>query len=833
MGEKEKVEGMLSPYRVLDLTDEKGLLCGKLLGDLGADVIKIERPGGDPARNIGPFYHDEVDPEKSLFWFAYNTSKRGITLDIETTDGQEVFKKLVESADFVIESFPPGYMDRLGLDYSSLEKVNPGIIVVSISPFGQTGPYKDYKAPDIVAWAMGGQMYPWGDADRPPVRISHHSQAYLHAAGEAAVGAMMALHHREITGVGQHVDVSIQESVVQVTFLVTASWDMMKMNLQRGAMTAAITINITRMWSCKDGYVIWYYFAGTTVKHLNLPLIKWMDEEGMADDFLKGFDWDTFDFMTATQETIDRLEEPTRKFFMSHTKAELFEGALKHGVILYPVSTTKDILENAQLAARGYWVELEHPELGTTIAYPGAFARTSELPPRVSRRAPLIGEHNREVYEQESGLSKEELLTLRQAKGNPASPGTKSQQENPEKKLLEGIKVVDFSWNIAVPLVTKSFADYGAEVIKIESQSRPDQHRLAGPFKDGIVDMNRAGSFAQYHTSELDISLNLAHPKGVEIARRFVARADIVVENFAGGVIERLGLGYEELKEIKPDIIMLGSCMMGHTGPHATHPGFGTHLTALSGFNHITGWPDREPAWLAFYTDYIAPHFNALTILAALDYRRRTGKGQYIDMSQYENGAQFLSPLILDYAVNQRVANRIGNRSAGAAPHGAYRCRGEDRWCAIAVFTEEEWQSFSRVIDNPAWTGSSRFATLQARKENEDELDRLVEEWTINHPAEEVMTVMQSAGVAAGALETGEDLLEHDPQLRHRHFFRELDHPEIGKYYAWGPAFVLSKSPCELRRAPLLGEHNEYALKELLGMSDEEIAELVIEGVFE
>ena len=345
--------------------------------------------------------------------------------------------------------------------------------------------------------------------------------------------------------------------------------------------------------------------------------------------------------------------------------------------------------------------------------------------------------------------------------------------------------------------------------------------------------MNRAGSFAQYHTSELNIAINLAHPKGVEIAKRFVARADIVVENFAGGVIERIGLGYEELKKVKPDIIMLGSCMLGHSGPHYTHPGFGTHLTALSGFSHIAGWPDREPGWLAFYTDYIAPHFNALAILAALDYRRRTGKGQYIDMSQYENGAHFLAPLILDYVVNQRVDNRLGNRADYAAPHGAYRCRGEDRWCAIAVSTDEEWQSFCRVMANPAWVSDQRFATFSARKDNEDELDRLVEAWTINRPAEEVMNLMQASGVPAGVVETGEDLLEHDPQLKHRHFFWELDHPEIDKYRAWGPAFIMSKSSCELRRAAVLGEHNEYILKEILGMSDEEIAGLVIEGAIE
>jgi len=822
MREKNSVEGMLSPYRVLDLTDEKGLLCGKLLGDLGADVIKIERPGGDPARNIGPFYHDEVDPEKSLFWFAFNTSKRGITLDIETTDGQEVFKRLVKSADFVMESFPPGYMDRLGLGYSALEKINPRVITVSITSFGQTGPYKDYKAPDIVAWAMGGQMYPWGSADRPPVRISHHSQAYLHAAGEAAAGAMVALYYRQMTGEGQHVDVSVQESVVRVTYQITAAWDMMKINQQRGG-ALLLNINMRRLWPCKDGYIIWFYWGGLNAKRFNLPLIEWMDSEGMADDYLKGFDWGTFDLATTTQDVIDGLEEPTVKFFMRYTKAELLEEALKRRIILYPMATTADIRESVQLAARGFWVEVEHPELGTTITYPGALAHTSEAPPRISRRAPLVGEHNQEVYE-ELALSSEEPFV---------SKPQKSKRENLERKALEGIKVVDFTWAIAGPLATKTLADYGAEVIKIESVSRPDPHRTAAHYKDGIPGVNRRGQFNQDGTGKLSVALNLAHPKGVEIAKRFIARADIVVENFAGGVMKRMGLGYEELKKVKPDIIMLSSCMQGQTGPFATHPGFGFHLAALSGFYHITGWPDREPPYLGPYTDFINPHFNVLVILAALDYRRRTGKGQYIDMSQYENGAHFLAPLILDYVVNQRVANRVGNRCPYAVPHNAYRCRGDDRWCAIAVFTDEEWESFSKVIGNPAWTSEPKFSTLLARKENEEELDKLVEEWTINYSAEEVMHMMQVAGVAAGVLETGKDLLEHDPQLAHRHFFWELDHPEIGKHYAPGPSFVLSKAPYELQRAPLLSEHNEYALKEILGMSDEEIAELVVEEVLE
>jgi len=833
MVEPGESEGLISPYRVLDLTDEKGLICGKILGDLGADVIKIEKPGGDPARNIGPFYHDEVHPEKSLFWWAFNTSKRGIILDIETPDGQETFEKLVRTADFVVESFPPGFLDGLGLGYSALEKINPGIIMVSITPFGQTGPYQDYKAPDIVAWAMGGQMYQYGDVDRPPIRISHHAQSYLHAGAEAAAGAMMALNYRQNTGKGQQVDVSIQDCIARILTEKRhiAAWDMLKINQWRGEQQQGV--RGTRIWPCKDGLVVWIYFFGPQGKAWNLPLVHWMEEEGMADEFISNFDWDSFDLTTMFQASgdneeaiaqllavMERLSVPTCRFFLSHTKAELLEGAVQHRAMLYPIATVADILESVQLSARQFWVNLEHPELGTVIAYPGSFAHASATPPSIQRRAPLIGEHNHEVLAELDSLIK--------------IPSSKPAQKGPPKRVLDNLRVLDFGWAWTGPLTAKTLCDYGAEVIKVEGRSRPDIHRVsAPPFKDNIPGLDRSGTFNQDNTGKLSIALNLSHPKAVQIIKKLVTRTDIVIENYAGGVLTRLGLGYNELRKLKPDIIMLSSCMQGQTGPHSTHPGYGLHLTSLAGFSHIAGWPDREPAWLSAYTDFPAPRFNVAILLAALDYRRRTGKGQYIDMSQFENAIHYLAPLILDYTVNGRVANREGNRYAYAAPHNAYRCRGDDRWCAIAIFTDEEWQSFCRVIGNPDWTDDPRFKNMSARKENEDELDKLVEEWTINQTAEEIMSMMQAAGIGAGVLQTAEDLLEHDPQLRHRQLYRELEHPEIGTHRAPGPAFQLSKCPYEVRRSPLLGEHNEYILRDVLNLPDEEIAELVIEGVIE
>ncbi len=409
---EEKTEGMLSPYRVLDLTDEKGLQCGKLMGDMGADVIKVERPGGDPARLIGPFFHDEVDPEKSLFWFAYNASKRGITLDIETTEGKKIFKKLVKSADFIIESFAPGYMAKLGLGYKALDKIKPGLIMVSISPFGQTGPYRDLKTSDIVLRALGGRLYSVGDYDRPPVRISHHSQLYLQAGVEGAMAAVMALYHRQMTGEGQYIDLSIQAAAAQPS---DVSWDTRKVVPVRSGQVA--NVYIQRVWKCKDGIVNWVYMPySTNSPSRNNDFVKWLDSEGMADDFLKNFDWTTFDYTTVTQETMNRLAEPTGRFFQSHTKVELLEGAVKHRIFFYPQFTTMNILESEQLAARDFWVNLEHPELGTSLRYPGAFAKLSETPIRMQRRAPLIGEHNEEIYGKELGMSHQEIQALKKAK---------------------------------------------------------------------------------------------------------------------------------------------------------------------------------------------------------------------------------------------------------------------------------------------------------------------------------------------------------------------------------------------------------------------------------
>jgi len=413
MSENKTNSLILQGYRVLDLTDAKGFLCGRILGDMGCDVIKIEKPGGDPSRGIGPFYRDIPDPEKSLYWFTYNANKRGITLNLESNDGQKIFKKLVERAHFVIESFPPGHMDNLGIGYFSLSQINPAIILTSITPFGQTGPYSHYKASDIVEMGMCGLMYLCGDPDRPPVRISF-PQAYLHAGADAVVGTLMAHYYRESSGQGQWVDVSVQQSTYMGTMNAPPFWELERRILKRaGIRRTGLTAGTLQrqIWECRDGYVNMPVYGGEVGIRTNRALAKWMDEEGMADDFLRQIDWDHFDMAKVDQETWDNMEGLMQRFFLNHTKEELYNKGLALGAMIYPVSSPQDIAVSLQLQARKYWVQVEHPELRETITYPGVAVKASLTPLGIRRRAPLIGEHNQEIYK-ELGLSEEEIANL-------------------------------------------------------------------------------------------------------------------------------------------------------------------------------------------------------------------------------------------------------------------------------------------------------------------------------------------------------------------------------------------------------------------------------------
>jgi benzylsuccinate CoA-transferase BbsF subunit len=402
-----------------------------------------------------------------------------------------------------------------------------------------------------------------------------------------------------------------------------------------------------------------------------------------------------------------------------------------------------------------------------------------------------------------------------------------------EEKILDGIRIVDFSWIFTGPLVTKFMGDYGAEVIKIESPARPDDVRAIGPYRNDLPGVNRSCLFALYNSSKYGMTLNLRKPESVEIAKKLIAKSDIVVESYRAGVIEKLGLGYETLRRIKPDIIMLSCTIYGQTGPASVQAMLGTFFQSEASITHFIGWPDRAPVVVPNpYTDYHAPWMGLSAVLSALDYRRRTGRGQHIDLTQIESTPHFLGPVMMDFIVNRREQSRSGNRSSHAAPHGVFRCRGDDRWCAVAVHTDEEWSGFCKALGRPDWAEDKKFSTLTGRKQNEDELETLIAQYTVHRAAEEIVEALRNEGVAASIVQNGQDLMEKDAQLRYRGAFLEKDHPEMGKCTLQQPPYRFSESAPDLKRPPCLGEHTETICTQLLGLSDEEFVRLSADGVF-
>ena len=408
---------LLAPYRVLDLTDERGLLCGKILGDLGADVLQVEPPGGSPARRVGPFYADDPAPGNSLYWWAYSTNKRGVTLNLEHSDGRALFQRLASTADFVIESFDPGYLESIGLGYSRLSEFNPRIVMVSITAFGQDGPYAGYQASDITGMALGGFMHLTGDPDRAPLRPSF-PHFYLHGSAAGAAAAMLAHTHRALTGQGQYVDVSCQQAVARTLAHAPQIWDIEGAVLQRmGVYRQTSGDNRVRInWPCADGYVN-YMLQGGGVAHSTRALFQWMEEDGFDVEELQAFNWEEMGYGRITPEVMDTVVGPMAAFFERHTREELTLGSVERRVLLFPVATPSDLRRHPQLEARDYFTPLEHPDLEAVVDFPGAFIKSGDgsSVAALRRRAPQIGEHNVEIYGGELGLSASDLESLRRA----------------------------------------------------------------------------------------------------------------------------------------------------------------------------------------------------------------------------------------------------------------------------------------------------------------------------------------------------------------------------------------------------------------------------------
>ena len=410
---------MLSPYRVLDLTTERGLLCGQMLGDMGADVIKVEPPGGSSARQLGPFYKDQPHPDRSLYWWAYNRNKRSITLDIERDEGRDLLRRLAERADFLIESHNPGYLSQRHLGFADLSKVNPALIYVSITPFGQDGPKATYADSDLIIMAAGGPLILAGDEDRPPVRLSI-PQAYLHASADAAVGALAAHHERTRSGLGQHIDVAAVQSVAMATQSNILAVPLRSPEIHRmsgGVKVGALDIPL--VWPAKDGFVAMTFLFGSALGVFTAKLMRFVCEEGFCDEATRDKDWIAYgEQLFSGAEPLsefERIKELVRDFTRSRTKAELLDLAVERGFLITPVTTIAEVVESPQFTSRDYFQNVAHPELGESFLYPGPFAKFSATPLEYRFRPPTVGEHNSAIYRDELGLSDREIMELTRA----------------------------------------------------------------------------------------------------------------------------------------------------------------------------------------------------------------------------------------------------------------------------------------------------------------------------------------------------------------------------------------------------------------------------------
>jgi len=798
-------EGALTEYRVLDLADSKGAYCAKLLADLGADVIKVEGPEGDPGRRIPPFAGDVPHTEKSLYFLYRNANKRGITLDLETGEGRATLKSLVKTADVLVENSPPGYMAGLGLGYPVLREINPGLVMASITEFGQGGPYRDYKGSNLVNFALSGTMINSGFPGKTPCMMPG-TPAYDGASLVVAISILAALYSRTASVAGQYIDISVHEasriglypwSVPNYSYNLNPGWGPPTLETRLGP-------SVYPIYPCKDGFIRVATLAprqwDALVRVLGSPEVLLMPE------------WRELLYRMGNA---DDLYAIMLEFTTKYTMLELFEAGHREGVPIAPILNIKDFVDNPQTKARKFFVEVNHPIAGKAL-YPGPPYRWSVTPAGIRRPAPRLGEHNEKMSWQ--GHASPRVNQMAKVGEDKASP-----------LPLNGIRVLSFGTGAVVPDCGKILGELGADVIKIESKENLDTMRTIG------LDINNVAQFNESNRNKRSFGVNLKMERGREIVKRLIKMTDILAENFRGGVMKAFGLDYESVRRINPEIIYLSSQGFGGGGPYSDFQAYGPLLCATCGMLSI--WAHSDDPYpvgtSGTFPDHTASKYLVVAALAALDYRRRTGKGQFIDMAQTEVAANFIGECYLEYTINKRVPKPLGNRSLYAAPHGCYPCMGEDRWCAITVFSDEEWHRLCDAIGKPLWTHNPKFADIQGRLENVEELDRLVGEWTATHDANEVMETLQRAGVAAGIVQRGPDTIE-DPQLKHLGAIIELDHPVAGKrLYPAIPFKMCDTQPLKSIRAPLLGEHTEEICRQLLGMPQDEIERLKLEGVLE
>ena len=813
---------MLNGVRVLDLCDERGYVAGWMLAELGAEVVAIEPKGGSPARRLGPFAGGEGDQGKanaSLCWWAYARNKRSAVVDLDSEDGRDQLRELVKRADVLIESRPPGELASMGLGFEQLAELNPALVYTSITPFGQDGPKAGWAATDLTVLAAGGPLWLSGDNDRAPVRVAV-PQAFAHAGAEGATATLVALHERQRSGRGQHVDVSAQQAVTLATqsdIVSAAVGDVGARRYGGGIDLGAFIVRL--VYPALDGHVSITHVFGGAIGPGTVRLMERVYADGFCDEAMRDKNWIGYGGLllkgTETAEDFNEAKACVAAWTSSMTKEQLLDQAMEHGLLVAPCSSTKDVSLSKQLAARGVFVDQERPDGAGQARLPGRFAHFSGVAYKTPKPAPNVGQHTDEVL-QEWGA---------------APPVRLAVAAEPTARPLEGMKVLDFMWAIAGPMSTRILADYGATVIRVESLTHIDALRTMRPYLNGKPNVDQAALFHACNASKLMLSLDLSNPEARPVIEDLVGWADIVCESFAPGKLESMGWGYQSLREMKPDLIMLSTSLMGQTGPLAKYAGYGNLAAAVSGFFELTGWDDRAPAGpFGAYTDYIVPKFCASSLLAAVEHRRRTGEGQHIDVSQAEAALSFIAPALFDYEINGVTATRSGNRDLHFAPHGVYPCSGDDSWIAIGVETDVQWEALCGALNADDLAGDARFSNTSRRRENAQLLDDVLSQLTSAFAVDTLETTLQAGAVPAHAVLDSVGLCA-DPQLLAReHFLSRGDEGAVVE----SVRTKLLRTPAVVRDGlPLIGRDNHHVLTEVLGYGDDRVTELVIAGALD
>lgn len=783
--------GALSHIRVIELGDIPASYATRNLADLGADVIKVEPPGGDPNRLLPPFAGDIEHPERSLTFINANTNKRSIVLDLHSSADREIFAKLLASADLFIEATPLGLLESLGLNDERLLQIHPGLVTVSLTPFGRTGPYRHYKGSDAIANASGGFLYAQGDDKRGPCTAPSHL-AYQMAACLAAALGLAGLRHSRKTGRGQRIDISLQEALTFTNSSTIARYALDN-RLERRPGIRSYGGDGTNIYRCKDGRYV--HFTASLPHMWREFTQKWMPETILARP-----EWEEPKYREAHGEEVAKI---FAEFISQFTADEFANEAQRRHLAAAPLNTVGQFVDSEQVRSREWLQALEHPVIGRYRA-PGFPMRLSATPMRIRRPAPLLGQHRAEILA-ELGRVKPKVMV-------------EVAEQAARRPMLADIRMADLSQQFAGPLGTAILAYYGMEVIKVESSEVPNKGRMRAVH----ADMNRG---------KLGCTINLRHPEGKELFKHLVSTSDAVVDNFSAGVMERLGFSFATLQEINPRIIQVVMPGWGLTGPLKSWVAWGWQLLAYNGLMALWGYPESpmESRCKIAWPDRAAAMVMALGMLAALEHRDRTGQGQFIEASMLEAQGSMIGPAILDYTVNGRDWQAMGYREilgAPYAPYGCYPCRGDDNWIIIACETDEQWQGMVRLIGKSSWAADQRFATKAGRKEQREELDRQLAKWTRTLTSRQSFRLLQEAGVAAGIPMSGEDLY-YDIHLRERGHIVETEASPWGRMAHHGLPGIPSLSPASAAcPAPWIGAHNDQVFGQILGLSKEKIEEL-------